>query len=42
MRGGGRRITLSLLAERPGISRGTMGKIEKGDATTALGRYAKA
>ena len=35
-----RRITLSLLAERAGISRGTMSKIEKGDATTALGSYA--
>lgn len=35
-----RRITLSLLSERSGISRTTLGKIEKGDSTTSIGGYA--
>lgn len=35
-----RRITTKLLAERAGISRGTIGKIEKGDPTTSMGAYA--
>lgn len=35
-----RRITTQLLAERAGISRSTLVKIEKGEATTSLGSYA--
>ncbi len=35
-----RRITLELMAERAGLSRATIGKIEKGDPTTSLGGYA--
>jgi transcriptional regulator with XRE-family HTH domain len=35
-----RRITMELMAQRAGISRGTLSKIEKGDAATALGNYA--
>ena len=35
-----RRIPLKLMAERAGISRSTLGKIEKGDATTSIGGYA--
>jgi DNA-binding XRE family transcriptional regulator len=35
-----RRITTALLAERAGISRTTLYKIEKGEAGVALGLYA--
>ena len=35
-----RRITVQLMAERAGISRATIGKIEKGDPTTSIGGYA--
>ncbi len=35
-----RRITLKLMAERSGLSRTTVGKIEKGDASTSIGGYA--
>lgn len=35
-----RRITMKLLAERAGISRATLGKIEKGEPTTSIGCYA--
>jgi transcriptional regulator with XRE-family HTH domain len=34
-----RRITIQLMAERAGVSRGTIGKIEKGDPTTSIGGY---
>jgi transcriptional regulator with XRE-family HTH domain len=34
-----RRITIELMAERAGLSRSTIGKIEKGDPTTSLGGY---
>jgi transcriptional regulator with XRE-family HTH domain len=37
-----RRITTSLMAERAGVSRATIGKIEKGDPTTSIGGYASA
>ncbi|MCE3254890.1 MAG: hypothetical protein K0R25_384 [Rickettsiaceae bacterium] len=35
-----RRIPTELMAERAGISRGTLAKIEKGDPTTSMGNYA--
>ena len=35
-----RRITIMLMAERAGVSRATIGKIEKGDSTTSIGGYA--
>lgn len=35
-----RRIPLELMAERAGLSRATLGKIEKGDPSVSLGRYA--
>jgi hypothetical protein len=35
-----RRIPIKLMAERAGLSRATIGKIEKGDPTTSLGGYA--
>jgi DNA-binding XRE family transcriptional regulator len=35
-----RRITISLMAERAGISRATVGSIEKGDPATSIGSYA--
>lgn len=35
-----RRVTIKLMAERAGVSRATMGKIEKGDPTTSMGSYA--
>lgn len=35
-----RRITIKLMAERTGISRATVGKIEKGDPTASMGGYA--
>lgn len=35
-----RRITIQLMAERAGVSRATIGKIEKGDSTTSIGGYA--
>lgn len=35
-----RRITLDLMAKRAGLSRSTIGKIEKGDPTTSIGGYA--
>lgn len=34
-----RRITMELMAERAGLSRSTIGKIEKGDPTTSMGGY---
>jgi DNA-binding XRE family transcriptional regulator len=34
-----RRITVQLMAERAGVSRATIGKIEKGDSTTSIGGY---
>jgi len=34
-----RRITILLMAERAGISRATVGKIEKGDPTVSMGGY---
>ena len=37
-----RRVTIRLMAERAGISRATMGKIEKGDPTASMGGYASA
>lgn len=36
-----RRIPMQLAAERAGISRTTLSKIEKGDAGVSLGAYAK-
>ena len=36
-----RRIPTSLLAERAGISRTTLNKVEKGDAGVSMGVYAK-
>ncbi len=35
-----RRITIELMAERAGLSRTTIGKIEKGDPTASMGGYA--
>jgi DNA-binding XRE family transcriptional regulator len=35
-----RRITIELMAQRAGLSRSTIGKIEKGDAATSIGGYA--
>lgn len=35
-----RRLTAEIMAERAGVSRATIGKIEKGDPTTSLGGYA--
>jgi transcriptional regulator with XRE-family HTH domain len=35
-----RRITIELMAERAGLSRSTIGKIEKGDPTASMGGYA--
>jgi transcriptional regulator with XRE-family HTH domain len=35
-----RRITIELMAERAGLSRATIGKIEKGDPGTSMGGYA--
>ncbi len=35
-----RRIGVTLMAERAGLSRSTIGKIEKGDPTTSIGGYA--
>lgn len=35
-----RRITAKLMAERAGISRATVSKIERGDQATSLGNYA--
>jgi transcriptional regulator with XRE-family HTH domain len=35
-----RRISIQLMAERAGISRGTIGKIEKGDQSVSIGGYA--
>jgi DNA-binding XRE family transcriptional regulator len=35
-----RRITMELMAERAGISRVTLGKIEKGAPTVSMGAYA--
>ncbi len=34
-----RRITTQLMAQRAGLSRSTIGKIEKGDPTTFMGSY---
>lgn len=36
-----RRIPMQLTAERAGISRATLDKIEKGDSGVSLGAYAK-
>lgn len=35
-----RRVTIRLMAERAGISRATVGKIERGDPTVSMGGYA--
>ena len=35
-----RRITIALMAERAGLSRATIGKIEKGDPGASIGGYA--
>jgi transcriptional regulator with XRE-family HTH domain len=35
-----RRIPMALMTERAGISRATLGKIEKGDPSVSLGGYA--
>jgi len=35
-----RRVTIQLMAERAGLSRATISKIEKGDSTTSIGGYA--
>lgn len=35
-----RRIPIKLMAERAGLSRATIGKIEKGDQATSIGGYA--
>jgi len=35
-----RRVTIELMAERAGLSRATIGKIEKGDPTASMGGYA--
>ncbi|HDR14351.1 MAG TPA: helix-turn-helix domain-containing protein [Desulfobacteraceae bacterium] len=35
-----RRLTMALVAERAGISRETLSKIQKGDPTVAVGSYA--
>ena len=35
-----RRITVALMAERAGLSRATISKIQKGDSTTSIGGYA--
>jgi transcriptional regulator with XRE-family HTH domain len=37
-----RRITMELMSQRAGISRGTLAKIEKGDPATSMGGYAAA
>lgn len=37
-----RRITMALMAERAGISRATISRIEKGDPSTSIGGYAAA
>ncbi|MDF3054808.1 MAG: family transcriptional regulator [Gammaproteobacteria bacterium] len=34
-----RRITIQLMAERAGLSKATISKIEKGDPTTSIGGY---
>lgn len=34
-----RRIKMELMAQRAGISRGTLAKIEKGDPATSIGGY---
>lgn len=34
-----RRITAQLMAQRAGLSRSTIAKIEKGDPTTSMGSY---
>ena len=34
-----RRITMALMAERAGVSRATMSKIEKGDPSVSMGGY---
>ena len=34
-----RRITAQLMAQRAGLSRSTIGKIEKGDPTASMGSY---
>jgi len=35
-----RRVTVQLMAERAGVSRATIAKIERGDSTTSIGGYA--
>ena len=34
-----RRITIELMAQRAGLARSTIGKIERGDPTTSIGGY---
>ena len=36
-----RRISMELMAERAGITRPTLAKVERGDTTTSMGIYAK-
>lgn len=35
-----RRVTMELVAERAGLGRATIGKIEKGDSSVSMGGYA--
>jgi transcriptional regulator with XRE-family HTH domain len=35
-----RRVSVALMAERAGLSKGTISKIERGDPTTSIGGYA--
>ena len=35
-----RRVTMQLMAERAGLARSTIGRIEKGDPTVSMGGYA--
>ena len=37
-----RRLTAAMIAERMGVSKATYGRVERGDATVALGVYAMA
>lgn len=37
-----RRLTVAMMAERLGISKGTYARVEKGDPSVALGAYAMA
>lgn len=37
-----RRLTVAMMAERTGLAKSTYARVEKGDATVALGAYAMA